>query len=227
MNKVVLSCLVSLVSLSSFAQVFEKSDVVLWEHVEVGYDRVHYNVPDGLSREFNFGGFGYHVGLNILPSLPSLIIETGLNFAFGTSHNTQYNILNKPLHVDYSNGFMKIPILASYQFPTNDNITIMPQFGFYFKTNLYASTNSYSSDPDVIDAYNYYGLKFGKQNLYKHSSEKFNWNRCAAGLQLGINAVVHENYLVGINYSYEFTKIDPFNNARLTSDVNVKIGYIF
>lgn len=202
-----------------------KSSVL--SYVEIGYNKMHFSIDEGLARDFNCFNLGYHVIFDVFQKVPELKAETGLNFLYGTSNNVQYNVLNKPLHVDYKYSAIRVPLLLSYQLFDNGTMQISPNIGAYVKYNISASSKDYSDDKDVQAAYQYYGMTFGTTNLFSQKQSKMNWNRFGIGMQLGVNAIFQDCYIVGINYSTEFNEIDSFNGYKISKDLGIKLGYVF
>lgn len=201
---------------------------VLQHYVEAGYDRVHFSATKGgFSRDFNFLNLGYHMIAGIFPKIPEMKIETGLNFLYGTSNNEQYNVMKQLYHVDYTYSYIELPILVNYQLLNYEAIQLSPKLGVYGKYNISATIEDYSNNKDVEYGFDYFGMQFKKHDQFKQKKSEWNWKRFCWGANVGIDAIIYEHFVAGVTYSYEFNKVDPYMGYHISSDIGVKLGYIF
>lgn len=207
---------------------------IAWQYLEAGYEYSHLALRDGLSRNFSGGKVGYHIAFNITQNVPALKVETGLNLAFAVSNNTQYNVLNRPLHVDYKHLYLQLPLLLAYDIKVSDAFSLVPTFGAYMRCSLMGKSNTYTNDEKVHQALSYYNLKEGVEDRFD-KSRYTPWHRFGAGLSLGLNAMVGDHFLIGASYSYELTNLTSdvatstaVNEASaLRHNVNAKVAYVF
>ena len=127
--------------------------------------------------------------------------------------------------------YFQIPILASFRMKINKYIEGQVDFGPYFaygfagkdKYTMYASFQNESGEVDFLST-NVKADYFGDNGVHN----AFDW-----GFKLGIGALVHENYYVGIHYDAGARNVlgkNPYSTSAVTGlnkAWNFTIGYNF
>ena len=192
------------------------SDVEPWGGLRFSYDRMFMGYDDDFYDDYwkNYNGFsiGFVRSFKIAPKLP-MFFETGLGVNFARYKISDYNDRED---VDYSSTLLglTIPLNLVYGSKVNENLTIKPYTGFFFRVNVLGKGKlSFSDDEYASENY------FDEDDM----GNKYIWEHCQFGWQIGTMFDIN-NFNIGISYALDFNEIAKDLKA---SKVSVNLGYNF
>lgn len=160
------------------------------------------NDVDGLSSRIGFhGGF-----IMDIPVSKSFYIQSGVYYTqkgFKYEATSMYGGSNDTKTVTSTQGYVEVPILASYRYPLMDDLQLQIHAGPYFAARI--------SNKVDDDQYSYYG---------HGSSGSFD-----AGIQAGAGVLYANHYYAGIGYEWGFVEQEKTKSKN--RNFFISIGYNF
>lgn len=197
-------------------------------------------------EDFTGISIGYSKAFSISQNMP-LYIEAGLGlqYSFYTNDDGEWSGLEDEEVKDWRkegladpkekfNMFSaKIPINLTYKFDLeNSNISLLPFAGLNLRYNIsgkYKTEWNLSSElEDFIEDYEYEDyFKDEEVDLFDKKdmgSKDATWKRFQIGWQIGLNAHIGENFILGASYGQDFSEI--CKKCKI-STISVNLGYKF
>ena len=235
MKKIRLMAVLTLLSVcaGAFAQFTNSSSSSInsnntdgWSSLWIQYNpsTFKYDIEDADNEDFTGISIGYSKAFSISQNTP-LFIEAGLGLQY--SFYDDDVVLTAVDDDDYyyvegdgkiSVFSVKIPLNLIYKFDIeNSNISLLPFAGLNLRYNLSGKLKVEQDDYDYEEDYDL----FDKKDM---GSKDATWKRFQIGWQIGLNAHIGQNFILGASYGQDFSEIAK--KCKI-STISVNVGYKF
>lgn len=193
-----------------------------------GYDLYTLRPKAAATYSLNGVVIGYSIDFK-LPGKHPVYIGTGIDARFTlrdkTFHDSPtYNEINARIHTRLFN--LNIPLNLSYRIPASNLFSVIPQFGFNLRVQLYgkAKTEIPGRNNETAPSHEAIGFTPGDVNLF---SKRALGDRAFRRVQAGWHASLklqYDRFVLGVSYGTDFAKI---RNELGSSNLLVNLGYVF
>lgn len=219
-----------------------------WSSFWVQYNpsSIKVDIEDADNEDFTGISIGYSKAFSISQNMP-LFIEAGLGLQYSFKSNDDgewtdleeddLDDLRDEGHLDPKEKFSmfsaKIPINLTYKFDLeNSNISLLPFAGLNLRYNISGKLKqewNFSSEfKEAIEDAGYEDVFADKEvDLFDKKdmgSKDATWKRFQIGWQIGLNAHIGQNFILGASYGQDFSEIAK--KCKI-STISVNVGYKF